>query len=62
MFTSSTPELMEEIAALLQKGAIKSVSKSLKHLGFYSKYFDIPKRDSCKHTTMDLRELSRHIK
>ena len=54
--------LAEEVATLLQKGAITRVSTSVQQAGFYSIYFLVPKKDGGLRPILDLRRLNAHLK
>ena len=54
--------LAEEVATLLQKGAITKVSQSDQKAGFYSMYFLVPKKDGSFRSVLDLRRLNQFIK
>ena len=52
----------EEVATLLQKGAMTRVSTSEQQAGFYSIYFLVPKKDDGLCPILDLRHLNAHLK
>lgn len=55
--------LQEEIASLLEKGAIRTVPPEHSRSGFYSRYFLVPKKGgSCMCAILDLRCLNRHLR
>ena len=59
--TPPSPPLHEEVRTLLQKGAIIPVPTRQRHLGFYSRYFTVPKKDGGLRPILDLREVNAFI-
>ncbi|MGH0145844.1 UNVERIFIED_CONTAM: hypothetical protein FKN15_069853 [Acipenser sinensis] len=54
--------LPQEVAALLQKQAIRIIDPHQLEEGFYSRYFLVPKRDGCLSPILDLRQLLKTVK
>lgn len=55
--------LQEEKTLLLEKDAIRVVPPEKVHLGFYSRYFLIPKKGSSfLHPVLDLQVLNKHLR
>ncbi len=54
--------LEEEISSLMRKGVIRVIPTRESHIGFYSRYFVIPKRGGGLHPILDLRVLNKHLR
>uniref|UniRef100_A0AAV2M5I6 ribonuclease H n=1 Tax=Knipowitschia caucasica TaxID=637954 RepID=A0AAV2M5I6_KNICA len=54
--------LLSEISTLLEKKAIREVPPGDRQVGFYSRYFLIPKKDGNLRPILDLRGLNRFIR
>ena len=54
--------LDKEVQELLLKGAIAEVPLSAQQVGFYSKYFIVPKKDGGQRPVLDLRPLNQYLK
>lgn len=53
--------LREEVSSLLDKEAIEPVPQQHQKMGFYSRYFTVPKKDGGLRPIMDLRFLNKYI-
>ena len=56
---SLSPQLEEEVASLLQKGAVEEIHPV--SLGFYSRIFLVPKKNGKVRLIIDLSTLNRHV-
>ena len=54
--------LRSEIISLLDKGAIREIPADQSRMGFYSRYFLVPKKGGGLRPILDLRALNRHLK